>query len=164
MIRRVGAVIAVILAAGGGCSSFPGITDGQSIPVVRLRAEPYSFTYNSGLSQPQRIVVRDVDSWRSVWAEIFKTYSPIPPLPQVDFAQEMVVVAALGGRPSGGFSIFIDGANDGGNGATVVRVRAVSPGAQCGVHTAITTPVDIARLPRREGAVSFLDRAEVLDC
>lgn len=164
MIRNVIAAVAVVLVAGGGCANFPGLVDGQPIPVVRLRAEPYSFTYNSGLAQPQRIVVREVDSWRSIWAEIFKTYSHVPELPQVDFTEEMIVVAALGGRSTGGFSIFIDGANEAGSGGTVVMVRAVSPGAHCGVTTAFTQPVDIARLPRRDGAVRFVDRAEVFDC
>lgn len=164
MIRSVGAVLAVVLVAASGCSNFLAIGDGPQVPIVRLRAEPYSFTFYSGITSSERIVVRDADSWRSVWAEIYKGYTPTPALPQVDFAQEMIVVAALGSRPTGGFGILFDDANEGDGGSTVVRVRTISPHSNCGVTTAVTSPVDIARLPRRDGGVHFVDRAVIHTC
>jgi len=164
MIRSVGAAVAFVLVAGTGCSTFPEITDGNRIPVTRFAAEPYSFTSNSGMFASERIVIRDVESWRAIWAEIFKGRSSAPELPQVNFAQEMVVVAALGSRSTGGFGILIDGANEAGNGATLISVRTFSPGPRCGTTQAITTPVDLARLARRDGEVRFVDRAEVHTC
>ncbi len=39
-----------------------------------------------------------------------------------------------------------------------------SPGSRCGTYAAITTPVDIARLSRVDGAVRFRERSEVREC
>jgi len=164
MIRSVKAAVAFVLVAGTGCSTFPGITDGDRIPVTRFRAEPYSFTSNSGIFASERILIRDVESWRATWAEIFQGHSSAPELPQVNFAQEMVVVAALGSRPTGGFGILIDGANEAGSDGTLIRVRTIAPGPRCGTTQAFTAPVDLARLARREGEVRFVDRAEVHTC
>jgi hypothetical protein len=136
---------------------------GPSIPVVRLRAEPYSFEYNSGLTEPTRLVVRDAAEWQSLWTQIYQGRFPVPPLPAIDFSREMIVVAALGTRSSGGYSILIDGASA--TGADVaIAVRSIAPGRKCGVTAALTQPVDIARLPRRDGQVSFVERAEVKEC
>jgi len=134
-----------------------------NIPVVRLRAEPYSFEYNSGLSSAARLVVRDAGVWQSLWTQIYQQRFPVPARPAIDFSREMVVVVALGTRSSGGYSILIDGAS--GEGANVaIAVRSIAPGQKCGVTAALTQPVDIARMPRRDGKVSFAEHAEVKEC
>jgi len=131
------------------------------VSVVRLRAEPYSFAYYSGLIEPQRLVVRDPAAWAEIWAAIWKRQSPLPELPQVDFAREMLVVVALGERPTGGYDILVDSAV-----ATPDRleiwIRAIA--SRCGVTQALTQPVDIARLPRSEAVVRFHDRTEERAC
>jgi hypothetical protein len=133
------------------------------VPVVRLRAEPYSFTHYSGLIEPQRLVVRDPLAWAETWAVIWARHSPLPQLPQVDFAHEMLVVVALGERLTGGYGILVDSAV-----ATTdhvdIWIRAISPGSGCAVTLALSQPVDIARLPRGEGVVRFHDRAEEHAC
>jgi hypothetical protein len=133
------------------------------VPVNRLRAEPYSFTYSSGLRQPERLIVRDLTTWRAVWAAIWRNITPVPEPPVVDFAREMIVVAALGERQSGGFGIFIESARVTSNGLAV-GIRTVAPGPRCNTFGASTQPVDIARLSRIDGVVRFTDVAVVADC
>ena len=99
-----------------------------------------------------------------VWIRIHARQSPVPPLPIVDFTKEMVLFAALGTRPSGGFSILIDGATEAGDGALSVVVRSVAPGPKRGVTAALTEPVDLARLARRDTPVHFVERTETSDC
>ena len=89
--------------------------------------------------------------------------TPEPALPDVDFAREMVVVAALGERRSGGYAIVLDSAT-GRGGTLVVHLRTRSPDARCAVTGALTQPVDAARLPRHDGPVEFRERAEVVRC
>jgi hypothetical protein len=157
-------LVLVGAALGAACSAsiVPG-EPGRAVPLVRLRAEPYSFTYYSGLDQPERIVVRDEAAWREIWAAIWRQASPEPPLPEVDFSQDMLVVVALGERLTGGFGILADSAF-----ATedelVIRVRTIAPGARCGTTQALTQPVDVARVPRAELAVRFRDQPEVHEC
>jgi hypothetical protein len=136
---------------------------GTPVPVNRLRAEPYSFADNSGMRESERLVVRDETTWRTVWAAIWRNSTTVPEVPSIDFAREMLVVAALGQRGTGGFGILVESArmtNDG----LAVRIRTFAPGARCVTTQALTQPVDVARLPRSDGAVRFRDVAVVVDC
>ena len=152
-IRMIATCGALLVA--GGCDS-PFGPSGEVLPVVRLTGEPRSFTWHSGLTDPERIVVRDATAWAVTWKRIWAPSSPPPPLPEIDFAQEMVVVAALGQRPTNGYDIFIDTATA--SGADVsVSVRSV---ASCGFLTVVTHPVDVARLPRRTGKVRFKEKED----
>ena len=154
--------LAILLAAA--CGAAPSAPDGQEpLSVVRLRPEPVSFTYASGMTEPQQLVVRDRGAWQQAWDAIWRTHVPRPPLPDADFTRDMIVIAALGTRSTGGYSIFIESASEGPEGVAV-RVRAVSPGSACAVTLATTQPVDVARVPRRDGAVVFSQRNEVQDC
>ena len=132
------------------------------VAVRRLRAEPYSFTYNSGFRDSARIIARDSITWARVWDKLHERSSP-QPLPRVSFADSMVVVVALGQRSTGGYSIMVDS-------AARVRdtlantVRRTSPGPRCGTTAALSEPVDIAVLPRVTGPVRWVERAEVTRC
>ena len=167
MNKRVRSVAVILSSVAAACAHpeaalTPG-TPGKAVPIVRLRAEPYSFEFSSGLDRPDRIVVRDPILWQALWVQIYRGRSPVPPAPTFDFSQEMLVVVALGTRSSGGYGILVDGANESENGGTAVTVRSISP-KNCVVTAALTQPVDIARLPRREGSVSFIERSEVHVC
>jgi hypothetical protein len=156
--------IAALMVGSEACSS-PAGPDGpaQSLPITRLRPEPLSLSYASGLRESQRLVVRDATAWQQVWASVWRGASPEPPLPQVDFGHEMVVVAALGERPTGGFTILIDSALEGSPGVSI-RIRSISPGSGCVTTQALTQPVDIARVPRRDGPVTFDEQPETQEC
>jgi hypothetical protein len=136
---------------------------GTEVPVVRLRAEPYSLAYYSAMQESQRLVVRDADTWSSVWAGIVGSQSPAPAPPAIDFSKEMVVVASLGARPSGGYSILVQAATMTDDGL-YVQVRTISPGRNCAVTAALTQPVDVARLPATDRAVHFVEDPIVKDC
>lgn len=135
---------------------------GTPVPVARLRSEPFSYTFSSGLTDPQRLVIRDQVAWAAVWAAMWPDGSA-QPLPQVDFAREVLVVVALGQRPTGGYGILVDSATATPSGLSV-RIRTISPGPRCAVTQSLTQPVDIARLPRSEAAVRFQDQGEVNAC
>ncbi|MFN2400652.1 MAG: protease complex subunit PrcB family protein [Gemmatimonadaceae bacterium] len=166
MPRYLSLMSAAGLVLGTGCSGPQGPTSAArdtAVPIVRLRTEPYSFSYFSGMDAPARLVVRDALVWRAVWNQIFRSQSPVPELPVVDFSREMLVVVALGTRNSGGYSILVDRATEAG-GALEFTIRSVSPGEACVVIAALTQPVDIARLARRDGPVRFREHAEVFSC
>jgi hypothetical protein len=171
MSRTVSLALAALLLTTACGNAGPVGTDGahsagptgESLSVTRLRAEPYSFTFSSGYTDSARVVVRDARGWEAVWREVWRNETPVPPLPAIDFEREMVVVAALGSRRSGGYGIVVEGARRTAGGVEVSILKQ-SPGPRCGVAAAITTPADIARLPRVGGAVRFRERSEVRDC
>jgi hypothetical protein len=137
---------------------------GEPIQITRLRSEPYSFTFVSGMDRPARLVIRDANSWQAIWTQINLGSSPLSPPPSIDFSREMVVVAALGAHSAGGYSILVDGASVVDSTGTAVAIRSVSPGPDCIVTDAFTQPVDIARMQVRSGPVTFVERSEVASC
>ena len=163
--RRLLLLLLAACATDGPTTARIALRDGagERVPMTRFRAEPYPLTFASGVGEPARVVIRDEPLWRATWTAIWATHQPAPALPAVEFAHEMVVVAALGGRSSGGYGIVVDSATV--HGATlVVHVRSTSPGPRCFVTAALTAPVDAARLPRHDGPVEFRERAEVTSC
>jgi hypothetical protein len=160
---RLGTVAFTVVASACASPEMSTSPPGAPVPIVRLRSEPYSFTFVSGFDKPARLVVRDAVTWQGVWAQTFKGGS-IPPIPIIDFSREMLIVVALGSHSSGGYGILVDGASAAATGVIAVAVRSISPGSRCGVTEAFTEPVDIARMPRRDGAVHFVERSEVTEC
>lgn len=171
-MRRL--IPAIALLATAACASPTGGTDGPPlanqtpdgqgpITITRLRAEPYSFAYNSGLTASARLTVRSQAEWQEVWATLWRTTSPVPPPAPMNFGREVVVVAALGQRNSGGYSIYVDSAYQRAGHVEVV-IRKVSPGAKCATTAALTEPVDVAVIPVTGQPLEFREVATVHEC
>jgi hypothetical protein len=112
-----------------------------------------------------RLVVRDRDTWVQVWNRI-NLPSKSPPLPEIDFTREMLVVAAMGWRPSSGYRIVMDKAYLYESYPRLeVVVRSIDntkcPGL--GHFTTITSPIDIVRLARTDHPVVLREEV-VSDC
>jgi hypothetical protein len=113
----------------------------------------YRTSFTAGLVSDQlRLVVRDRDTWVQVWNRISPGPNS-PPMPEIDFKREILIVAAMGLRPSSGYQIIIDKAYLYERYPRLeVVVRSIDntkcPGL--GVFTSITAPIDVVRLPRTE--------------
>lgn len=146
-----------------------GANAGTPVPITPLREQcdscgpRHSFEVYTGITDRQRIVIRDREAWRDVWKRIYSLMSPTPPLPEVDFSKEMLVVVSLGGRGTGGYAIIIDGACERDD-KLEVTVRSVSPGKNCMTTQALTAPVDIVRVPKTQRSVVFRENEIVHDC
>lgn len=145
-----------------GCSSATEPSQGQPLPIGRL-ATSLIPTAVSSFDQPQRLLIRDAAQWQSAWTEMWRGRNPIPPLPHVDFARDMVLIAAAGTRPTGGYSIHIEAVSEEASTLRVV-VRTVAPGPNCIVTLALTQPADVVVAPRRDAAATFDERAETRSC
>lgn len=163
MVCRSSVVITLAVAAACFAGDVNTPPPGDPIPITRLRSEPYSFTAYSGFDQSARLIIRDPMTWQAAWLKTFRGTSPIPPAPEIDFSQEMVVLVALGAHSTGGYSILIEGATATDGGASIV-VHSVSPGSRCITTQAFTQPVDIARMARRDGTITFVERNDVFQC
>jgi hypothetical protein len=158
---RVKVLVFTVLLAS--CNSPTEPSGNEPLTLTRLRADASPYSYNSALVQSQRLVIRDQAAWQQAWTTMWVITNRPPALPTIDFSREMVIVAALGERPTGGYGIFLDGATESATGVTI-NVRTVSPGNGCAVTLALTRPVDIARVTRRDGNVSFAELSSVQHC
>lgn len=156
-------IVAVAIFTIACAASIEEPAAGTHVAVTRLRGEPYSFAYYSGVTQPERLVIRDEAAWQAAWATIWPAFAPIPAAPGVDFSKEMIVLVALGGRSTGGYSILVDSAMTTSTGLTV-WIGTSSPGATCITTQAFTQPIDIARIQRIDAPVHFVDVPSVTHC
>jgi hypothetical protein len=117
----------------------------------------------TGLQERQRAVLHTQQEWAELWDRAHANLLPAPTAPSLDFGQQRVVVATMGGRSSGGYSIRIDGVYRQGS-DLYVRVHQVSPGAACVVTAALTAPATAVSVPRTDGKVHFVDSSETRAC
>ena len=80
------------------------------VSLSRLRDGATAFSPYAGIGDPLRAVIRDSVAWRELWTRINRPFVPAPALPTIDFAREMIVVAALGSRPNAGYDVVIESA------------------------------------------------------
>lgn len=141
MVRRgaIGTALACALAAAAGCSkeepAAPPARDGVVVTDIRPEGEEVPFlrafpgTPNGGIREETRAVIRDAKAWEETWARASLHLGPPPKPPAVDFAKEMPVIAALGEKPTGGWSVEIVGARKvGGRLRILYAVREPGPG------------------------------------
>ena len=125
----------------GGTRQFPG-------PPIN------SFPSESSL----RLVIKSheefSDSWKRLTSQIPPANGAPPPPPEVDFSKEMVVIAAMGSRPTSGYWIIIDGACEV-DGKVEVFVSNVEDASCAGSLQVLTYPADAVRIPRTDLPIIF---------
>jgi len=154
----------------------PAICRGKSLPITLLpgpkmtvlvslplrfggtREPPRPWVHSFPSDKPLRLVIHSRDEFSDFWKRLTAPVPPggwVPPLPEIDFSKDMIVVSAMGSRPSSGYLIFIDGACEV-DGQVEVFVSSVEDG--CGSELGIVTyPADAVRLPRSDLPIVFRD-------
>lgn len=110
--------------------------------------------YFSGYDERARLVIRDQATWARVWRRAAGTASSHS-VPVVDFEQHMIIFAAMGTKPSGGYHIDIEGLYRRGADIYVVVAETMP---RCGSATVETAPATAALVPRTIGRVRFVER------
>jgi hypothetical protein len=132
---------------------------GPSLPLRFGGTRPFPSPYINSFPTENafRRVIRNRDEFSDFWKQFTAQVPPgnwVPPLPEIDFSKEMVVVAAMGSRPTSGYWIIIDGAceADGQLEVFVGSADDVSCAAQLQV---VTHPADAVRIPQTDLPVVF---------
>jgi hypothetical protein len=118
----------------------------------------------SGSLQEAFMAVHSQTEWNALWQTLFPTHvEPHGEAPYVDFSRFTMLVAALGARPGGGYSVVIQHARD--DGATVrISVLEVRPGKGCAETALVTYPISIVLIPRTDRPVHFERDVEDFNC
>jgi hypothetical protein len=104
--------------------------------------------YYGGLAQPEYRVVNSREEWEELWRELeprtSREQGQTSPntLPDIDFQQSVLIIAAMGTRPNGGYSVEISSLVETPQ-RIVVTVAEQSPGAKCASTQSITHPIAI---------------------
>jgi hypothetical protein len=113
-----------------------------------------------GLAQPEYRVVTSREVWAELWRELEPRTSreqgqPAPnPVPDIDFQQRVLIVAAMGTRPNGGYSVEISSLVESSQ-RIVVTVTEQVAGPKCLTTQAITHPVAIVTTARSQKPFEF---------
>jgi len=103
-----------------------------------------------------REVIKTREEFSDFWKRLLAPVPPRkwPPMPEIDFAKEMVVIAAMGERPSSGYGIMIDGACEC-DGQVEVYVSSNENTCGGGGLAVVTAPADAVKLPQTNLPIVF---------
>lgn len=131
---------------------------GPSLPLRFGGTRPFPSPYvNSFPSENAlRLVIKNRDEFSDFWKRLTAGVPAggwVAPLPEIDFSKEIIVVAAMGVRPSSGYWTIIDGACEVDGQVEVFVSNVETPcSGQFGV---VTYPADAVRLPRTDLPIVF---------
>jgi len=151
------AILAAALAASG-CreDAAPPVAEAETTAgdeVGILRAFPPSAS--GGIEAAAQEVLRDAPSWAAAWKRANAHMAPVPSAPEVDFAKEMVALAALGQKPSAGFGVEIVGVRRAeGKVRILYAVSEPPPGGMSA--TVLTNPWHAVVLARTDDPVEWV--------
>lgn len=104
-----------------------------------------------------RLVVKNQDEYNDFWKRFTAPFPPgnvVLPMPQIDFSKQMLIVSAMGFRPSSGYWTIIDGACEA-DGQVEIFINNVED-TRCGaVFGSITYSADAVLIPRTDLPVVF---------
>jgi hypothetical protein len=152
---RVDVAILMAALAVAGCSGDPAGPEMPRQAVAVATQAVLAATPWSGYTTAERVVITTDAEWSAAWARIHQGHSPQPPRPVVDFSRDVVILAAMGTRPSTGYSVSITEVRVHA-GTFYVRVVEQAPGRRCATGDAITAPIHAVRAPREATAAQFV--------
>ena len=141
-----------VLVVGGGAAAVP-------FSVL----EEVHTSLVSTIRDRRHSVIRTATEWEQFWNELQGAVQPRPELPLIDFDENMVIVAAMGQRPTGGYSIEVEDVL-GTDGGLAVQVVESSPSPTCLVAQAVTMPVTAVVVTRTDGLVTFVEETRTHEC
>jgi hypothetical protein len=127
------------------------------------------FGLHEGPDAPTFTTIRSERDWREFWPQIETRMArdmdqrDPHPLPPIDFTRQILLVAALGMKPTGGFSVSIRSVVEDSSRITV-NVVAVSPGKNCMVTLTTTNPIALILIAKTSKPVQFSTTRAELPC
>lgn len=156
-----------------GVQGTPIVCRGKSLPIAMLPGPkmtgpemPLRFGGTRPFPRPPinlfpteksfRLVIKNRDEFSDFWKRLTARVEPanVPPMPEVDFSKEMIVISAMGQRPMSGYWTFIDGACEV-DGQIEVFVSNVDDARCSGGFQVLTSPADAVLIPRSDLPVVF---------
>jgi len=100
---------------------------------------------NSGHKEAAQYAITDQAEWETLWATVYTTQEPVPPVPDIHFEEQTVLAVFQGEHSTGGYAIRITNIKEG-NGVLEVSVDEQSPGPGDIVTQAFTQPYHVVKV------------------
>jgi len=118
--------------------------------VVQTLPEPTGGYSDPGL---ENTVVRDNDSMRKLWSQVYRNTTPVPDVPKIDFSRKMVLAWATSSSPCYSFALDQVAVK---NGAVVVNYHMTSPPPNVMCAAVVSYSVHLIEVDRIDTTVNFV--------
>ncbi len=118
---------------------------------------------HSGYTSQANLVIQDSQAWVDLWNQHMLFMIEPMPVPEVDFAENMVVAVFMGEVNTGGYALHIFEVVETGS-SVVVKMERVEPGPRCIVPQVLTQPYHMVQIARTEKPVTFDVITRILEC
>lgn len=108
----------------------------------------------SGIQEPTQLVITNQTQWEEIWKKHAVRKSPQQPAPEINFAKETVLFAAMGRKNSGGYKIQITSVEIKGD-ELIASISEKSPGEGSLTIQALTAPFHIVAVETAGLPVKF---------
>ncbi len=123
----------------------------QPLPIRSLKKGAFS-----GLREAKQEVVKSTDVWEKLWKQHSTAAGQSEKIPAVDFSKEMVVVAALGTKRTGGYTVEIVGA-EAKDKTLRISIKKTSPPPDAMTIQSLTAPFHFVAVPRSDLKPEFVE-------
>ena len=123
----------------------------QTLPIRSLKKGAFS-----GIREAKQEVVKGADAWEKLWKQHSTAVGGSDKIPAVDFSKEMVVVATMGTKRTGGYTIEIVGVDDKGK-TLKISVKQTSPPPDAMTIQALTAPFHFVAVPKSDLKPEFVE-------
>ena len=147
-IMRIFPFFVFVMLFLSGCDNNPDTT-------TTLDFRTLENTQSSGIVEQRFVVIKDIDTWKTLWAEHVGTATGLP-MPEVNFAQDMVLGVFLGTRSNTCFRVTIESVEQLANQQVQVKFREQKGGPVCG--RAETEPTHLIALRTSELPIEFVEQ------
>lgn len=120
----------------------------------RVTFETIAAGEESGINSREALVITDQEQWEALWERHVSYDRNPPPLPQVDFSEEMVI-AIFAGTKSEGYMVQITGIEQREEELAVHYFLSGPSCTKCALPTGMTQPFHMVKLERLNLPVVF---------
>jgi len=124
---------------------------GQTLPVRSLAKGVFS-----GVKEARQEVIKEAAQWEKLWKQHGLSANSAQKIPAVDFSKEMVIVATMGVKRTGGYAIEIAGAEVSGQ-SLKISVKQSSPPPGALTIQALTAPFHFVAAPKSDLKPEFVE-------
>jgi hypothetical protein len=123
----------------------------QTLPIRSLKKGAFS-----GIREMKQEVVKSADAWEKLWKQHSTAAGSSDKIPAVDFSKEMVVVAMMGTKRSGGYTIEIVDV-EARDKTLKISVKKTSPPPDAMTIQALTAPFHFVAVPKSDLKPEFVE-------
>src|SRR5438105_2893263 len=134
-------VICLLISTALSCSS-----SGSGSETTDLKFEIIKEGVISGFTDEKLMVIDNNTDYQKIMSIVYYNLDQMPIIPEVDFTKNTLILAAIGTKKTGGYSISIDNIKS--NGSVAINVTEISPGKNCVLTELVISPYQIVKVKK----------------